>query len=495
MKQTDYRKKNNRSKLNMTMIALVVSFVVLVMAAFAWYTLSTNPEIKGMSFRVNAEQAILVSQDGQKFSNSENLSDKFKDVGALVPTSTVDGLNWFVCKYDMSGNVLQSQDTTFGTQFQYLRFPNGGNEGVAKTDSNGNQEATTQNDTTNSKDKEKQCYYIYTDIWLKTEQDQANVYLSIPNNASGYDTKQDATENHHYGSYVMSYHVNKTADGKKQIQLTEGGSETSARVGFLVMQGTGDKNTYEHPEYENVTSHNFYIYEPNADRRSEVDKSSDNYDADQYVAGFKAKDNIGSLTYGNAKGYYLPTYPIGVRGDTSEKLQIELNNIKNNTTKKYDDVVKSWNSDGQGKTDTYKGYDGQISEFPADHLLVQKASTWKKDAGTATQELTAEKFDSTMIGSMGTFFPLAKLQEIYPESKTFYKDNRDYTATDASENKIPGDLRSSVPLVTLTKDKPVKVRLYFWLEGQDVDCWNDIADTDFLVNLEFVGDVDTTSTK
>ena len=389
----------------------------------------------------------------------------------------------------MNGNVLQKPDDTFGTQFQYLRFPNGGNEGVVKTDVNGNQGTATQNDTTNSKEKEKQCYYIYTDIWLKTEQDKANVYLSIPNNASDY--KQDATENSHYGSYVMSYHVNEAADGQKQIQLTEGGSETSARVGFLVI---GDNTLPQNPEYTDVTSNNFYIYEPNADRRSEVDKSSNDYDADQYVAGFKAKDNIGNLTYGNAKGCYLPTYPIGVRNDnTSENLQNALTAISN-PSQNYDKTVKSWHSDGQGKTDTYKGYDGQISEFPADHLLVQKASTWKKDDGTATQELTAEKFDSTMIGTMGTFFPLKNLKEIYPESKKLGGNNSDYTAFKAES--ITGELRPSVPLVTLTKDKPVKVRLYFWLEGQDVDCWNDIADTDFLVNLEFVGDVDnTTSTK
>ena len=491
MKQTDYRKKNNRSKLNMTMIALVVSFVVLVMAAFAWFTLSTNPEIKGMSFRVNAEQAVLVSQDGTNFSTSEDLSDKFKDVGALVPTSTVDGLNWFVCKYDMNGNVLQSPDTNFGTQFQYLRFPNGGNEGVVKnTTENSGETTTTQADTTNATVNEKQCYYIYTDIWLKTEQDQAKVYLSIPNNAADYN--QDATENNHYGSYVMSYHVNETADGQKQIQLTEGGSETSARVGFLVMQGENGSTASENPEYTDVTSNNFYIYEPNADRRSEVDKSSDDYDADQYVAGFKAKEGIGSsnLSYGNAKGCYLPTYPIGLNADTKTPLKNALDTIKTNNSN-YNETVKKWNSDGQGKTDTYKGYDGQISEFPADHLLVQKASTWKKSEGTATQELTSETFNSTMIGSMGTFFPLTNLKEIYPENKKLGGSNSDYTAF--KSESITGDLRSSVPLVTLTKNNPVKVRLYFWLEGQDVDCWNDIADTDFLVNLEFVGDVDNTT--
>ena len=92
---------------------------------------------------------------------------------------------------------------------------------------------------------------------------------------------------------------------------------------------------------------------------------------------------------------------------------------------------------------------------------------------------------------MGMFLSLENLKTIYPDNKQLTGKNNDYTAFNAST--VTGDLRSSVPLVTLTKDKPVKVRLYFWLEGQDVDCWNDIADTDFLVNLEFVGEVKNTS--
>lgn len=505
MKQTDYRKKNNRSKLNMAMIALVVSLVVLIMAAFAWYTLSTNPEIKGMSFRVNAEQAVLVSQDGKSFSNSEDLSKQFKNVGALVPSSTVDGLNWFVCKYDMNGNVLQDQDNTFGTQFQYLRFPNGGNEGV-KTDGTSGDGTATQADTDGTAVQEQQCYYIYTDIWLKTEQDQAKVYLSIPNNASDY--KQDNTENSHYGSYVMSYHVNETEDasGKKtkQIQLTEGGSETSARVGFLVMQqGTDGAQANENPEYTDVTTNNFYIYEPNADRRSEVDKSSGDYDADQYVAGFTARDysistGSNSIQYGNANGYYIPTYPIAVRendvadnASSYNRIGTALGSITDKS--KYEEIVKNWNSNGQGADGNYKGYDGTISVFPADHLLAQKSSTWKREnekSSTQNNEITTQKFNSTMIGSMGAFLPI--LNNVYPTTATLKNTNADYgTALDTTNTVC--NLRSSVPLVTLTRNKPVKVRLYFWLEGQDVDCWNDIADTDFLVNLEFVGDVDATA--
>lgn len=495
MKQTDYKRRNNHAKLNMTMIALVVSIIVLVMATFAWFVLSTNPEIKGMNFHVKAEQAIQVSQDGKNYSYSEDLSDQFDNVGALVPASTVDGLNWFVCKYDMNGNVLQGQDDTFGTQFQYMRFPSGGNVGVSADsaesgnteDGTSTQDADASGDEGTTDTEKEKCYYIYTDIWLKTtEENGTEVYLSIPSNSADY--VQDSTEDNHYGSYVMSYHVSETEDenGNKAqtIQLTEGGSETCARVGFQVLGESGNEI-----KESAVTTNDFYIYEPNADRRSEADKTSDEYNADKYVAGFTAKDFFNN-GFSGADGSYIPTFPIKVNSDTAKKLQTALTDITNDSDKKYDETVKGWNLDGEGKVEkSYKGYDGNISVFPADHLLAQRSSTWKQESDNDSQRtLTGKNFDSTMIGSMGRFLETSQLYaNLGLNNKTLSNGNSDYSLVNSEGLEGMQRVQSTGPIVTLTKDTPVKVRLFFWIEGQDVDCWNDIADTDFLVNLEFVG--------
>lgn len=497
MKQ--YERRNNHTKLNMTMIALVVSIIVLVMAAFAWFVLSTNPEIKGMNFRVNADQAILVSQDGKDFSNSEDLSEKFADVGALVPSSTVDGLNWFVCKYDLSGNVLQKPDDTFGTQFQYLRFPNGGNvanatksEGSASGSEDGNtsQQAGAEGTAGTGETEKEKCYYIYTDIWLKTQEDETEVYLSVPSNLdygkgdrTENDTnKPDETEKDHYGSYVMSYHVDKDENGKKTIQLTDRGSETCARVGFQVLDEKNGDNEPAEIKTSAVTTNNFYIYEPNADRRSEADKTSDEYNADEYVAGFNAKEFFDEKDFASADGSYIPTFPIQVNEDTLKELGSALKNI----TGDYDDTVTKWNFDGEGAREGFKGYDGNISVFPADHLLAQRSSTWKQPTDAAVREqLSKNTFNSTMIGSMGRFLVTAQLYGKLGLKNSLSNSNNDYSQVqlDSSDESA----RSTGPIVTLTKNTPQKIRLYFWLEGQDVDCWNDVADTDFLVNLEFVG--------
>ena len=535
MKGPKYQRRNNRTKLYMTMICLVVALIVLALGSFAWYTLSTNPEIKGMNFHVSAQQAIQVSTNGTDFSNSEDLSEKVKDFAPLAPSSTVDGLNWFVCKYDVDGNVIETDSQAGGgKKFQYLRYPKGGNEAKASEDTSGAGNASGSSSSTGA-DGQVYSYYIYTDIYLRTQEEETRVYLSLPNNSSSYSDKQDETEKKHYGSYVMSYKSTEAGDAnadgtasqsdesgtggnasgnQESVTLMEGGSETSARVGFLVLGEADAQGNYKTPEQTdtwidpNSTSDTpFFIYEPNADRRSELDKSADEYNSDIYVAGFAAKtfyDNAtqGSISYQRATGYYFPTYPVKVDNDTITKtLSAKINELSNKSTDEYNKWARSINMDGTG--------DGDISVFPASRLLVQKSSTWKtsnstnatssdgttgddaaSNGGTAT--VTGKNFDSTMLGTMGSFVNTATLYDKLklPTSLIVGTNSRNDNYTGHITNDLSAtDLCSSVSLTTLKKDKPQKIRLYFWLEGQDVDCWNDIADTDFLVNLEFVGDV------
>lgn len=536
------RRNQNRSKLYMAMIALVTALVVLIMASYAWYTLSTNPEIKGLNFHVSGDVAIQVSQDGTDYSYSEDLSRKVADIAGLVPVSTVDGLNWFECKYDLQGNVLQTASTEYGTQFLYFRFPEGGNvrsslagqSGAGANPAPQNEEGSLSAEPESGQPEEEtnHSYYVYTDIWLKTTAEETDVYLSIPSGSGNY--QADAEEKNHYGSYVMSYY---TKDGR--IILTSGGSETSARVGFLMLGEADAEGNYAEPEKTQAggttvgaAEYPFYIYEPNADRRSQADKSSDEYKADKYIAGFLAREFYGTdgrVTYQDAGGYYFPTYPVLFNEATKTAVQSKL--------------------DSNATFTTVDNGDGKPCVFPADRLIVQKASTWRNistggttdpdsgentgssdpegesgggsgsgsgegsgsgseggsesgsvegsegESGSATPETPAGTpvdqmtFDSRLISNMGSFISAANLYEgmHITSSTTLSNGNADYKIVNTSG--VNTDLRSAVKLTTLKKDKPQKVRLYFWIEGQDIDCWNDIADTDFLVNLEFVGDI------
>lgn len=495
----------------MATAAMVMSIVVLMMATFAWYTLSTNPEIKGINFSVSGEQAILVSKDNSEgsYKLSESLTEDLQDCKSLVPVSTYNGEDWFVCKYDAKGDVLQEpekdNDVVVGTQFTHLQFPVGSNEEPAS-------EAASQGLAAGEEGSDT-IFYIWRDIYLKTTEKEVNVYLTVPR-SDNYE--EDPTENKHYGSYVMSYHVEEGENGESQITLLDGGSETCARVGFKVL-GVVENGKKDATPTENAGD--LFIYEPNADRRSTLDKSLNDYRTDKYIAGFLAKDfysKSGSNSYANvaAGEYYLPTFPVKSK---------EITIGDQNTT------------------------DGEAAIFPTDHLIVQKKSIWKQpdvsdipvggdpgntggtsgnggttenggtsengstsvvnlseggegETGTGPSEtsdlpegsdtpktdngLTVDNFNSTMIAHMGKFITLSGMNNVYPNSLN--KSNTDYKLVALTESDKQS-YRSSVMLTTLEKDKPQKVRLYFWIEGQDVDCWNDISSTNFLVNLEFSG--------
>ena len=58
--------------------------------------------------------------------------------------------------------------------------------------------------------------------------------------------------------------------------------------------------------------------------------------------------------------------------------------------------------------------------------------------------------------------------------------------TDANYNKVSGPNK----LIFNLPEGISKVRVYVWVEGQDVDCENNAAGTDFELNLNFTTNVE-----
>jgi hypothetical protein len=51
-----------------------------------------------------------------------------------------------------------------------------------------------------------------------------------------------------------------------------------------------------------------------------------------------------------------------------------------------------------------------------------------------------------------------------------------------------GEFIDNPTLFTIGTNEMVKIDLYIWLEGQDVDCTNEIQKAQILANIQFVGD-------
>jgi hypothetical protein len=183
-----------------------------------------------------------------------------------------------------------------------------------------------------------------------------------------------------------------------------------------------------------TSTQRFVIYEPNADERSSLDKpsSSTSSTGDRYVVGYdnSATDYL--------DGYYIPTYPIAK------------------------------NASGVGA----------ISGIDSGNLIIQRKSAWNTAALQTTLQ-NGKIPGSNQVATMGSFIgnSVALINSV---------DKNTGMASMTGNTAIAG----GTTIITLTKNTPQKVQMFVWIEGQDVDCWNDIAAGSFIINLELAGETD-----
>ncbi len=446
---------NSGKRLLMAAIGAVTSIAVLGAASYAWFTLSTNPEIKGMEFSVASDEGLWISKDGQEFFKHVDISSEMAaGMNVLRPVSTIDGLHWYVCDYNVStGNIVEDQfflkewcTSETHDEEEHTHCDNGG-------------------------------FYAYTDVWVKTNKDTANVRLAIPNLDERYEEETTS------GCFVLSYDVAEDEDGNQSIKIMQKGPETCARVGMMVFDPTTEENPVVVDKTEdplskaedlglssgNESNPKFFIYEPNADMRSQLDKQSDRYLTDIYVSKLNIKDFTSAggqaFRYSESDGKYLQTYPI------KHKAALEENEAV---------------TDERGTLES-----AAPAMFPAGNLIVQRAATWNLETieedgiNSAPIDLMNTLMQNRYI-NRGRFVTTENIQNALYMNKTAMSDitkNNDFSPVLLDGNNA-GSATSHV-LFDLKKGEVRQIRLYFWIEGQDVDCWNDVAGMNFLARIEF----------
>ncbi len=531
-------KLNSKGKLVMAVSSVLTSVVVLGMASFAWMTMSTKPEAKGMQFLVGADDATLISTDSKNFYSVVDLSETFNtEISELKPVSTIDGLNWFVCDYTNKGDVVEDK-------FVLLNWCK---------DSNHYKVGATHNHCDNG-------FYAYTDIWVKTDADKAAIRLSVPHDERFTNSQlnhKDYEESS--GSYVLSFDYveleGKNDKGEtvtnKGVKVLRQGPETCARVGMLIYPPVDSEDENYKPvdeNYPNVVLKEtqdpreiwdeenpennpvFYIYEPNADSRSELDKQDKEYKTDTYISGLDMQSQ--SVTTGDkvvesggmpegfyrgSEGKYIPTYPIMAKEESEPEPEPELEPEPEpvDGEEPNPDVTPSPSPTAKPHPTGGKVIEAGPAVFPPERLIVQTSTTWNEM--TIDEEASAEATAETnpklsYVDNMKYLKVNEKLTELidnlmlnkfinlggfYSEDliKTkFYKEenqlqhvtggNQDYILEGIDYRTIEEDSASQV-IFELERDEVRQIRLYFWIEGQDVDCWNDVSGMNFLVRLEF----------
>lgn len=443
-----------RMKLVSALVIFLISVLMLVMATYAWMTISGTPEIAGIAVNIGGSNTIKIAADityekdgnilhyPSYFVDKINFADLknysyLKNIVGLSPYSTADGINWFSAAYSdgkngTSGSLLSPEmfvrDST-------LKFAN--------------------SETVPSDGSVSGCY-VYLDFWLVSPTDNCKVRVS-----SG-----DAVG----GSFVSELpQVEKSGD-KYSLKDPENEISAAARVGFLVNNETVDNGSLEDyiksQAYDSVyhklygiyqekgesyfRNSNFTIYEPNATFHT---SKLSNVLTEKGIAAETAKD-----------GEYTVTSPVALDGaevylaDISDRLTVQLPSSFNPTSDGSDLLIKQiLSAYSLGIKDKNATEDELFDDFYGNYLQYQLSSY-----------ISSGKF----VKNASDLYSAAVNGKVSSE-------NVEKVATaGAADNAV---------IVTLERNVPQRVRMYIWLEGQDSDCVNSVAGKNIAINLELAG--------
>lgn len=397
------------TRLVMASLSLLLALLMFAGASYAWFSLSTHPEIGSMQVTLYTNRTLLVaaSQAGE-YGQRLDLADELSGYVELKPVSTADGIHWYLPTYEAIGLLKDPSQFDLDTRLDHAN--------VAKVDASGQPLQGLA-----LKNAREKGYYVYADFWLKTEEPACQVRLSVPGQQTldDWEIQQGA-----YGTYALSLFIRPEG---ADTAILEPQAQTALRAGFLC-------------DPDDPATRRFTIYEPNANQRSNLGKprTGDGLTDTPYVSGYDVAADLSNYK----EGFYIPTYPIGP-----------------------DPASPS--------------FSGMITEPDYARQIIQKKSAWDLTALEAVLAARQRQPGSNEVASMGRFVA---------DNQALAKAVAPATGMAPMAVGINESIAGEPVIIRLVQEVPRKIRLFFWIEGQDVDCWNDIASGSFAVNLELAGE-------
>lgn len=423
-------KRQYHIKILASALLIVLSLSMLVMVTFAWYVMSTAPEVSGMQIKIGSD-TIRVAPDckdesGQHYPGAFQgvLETDTKaipeDFWGLIPVSTADGKHWFSATYESLENGGDQkeeylEDTTLSSANLTARPKSGGN-------------------------------YLYLDFWVVAPKDY-DLRVSTATRGSGQS-----------GSYVKVFpQVKKDAAENYSLDETQRQAESSLRIGFLVNEDvvSGEsykistnhdsaykilKGEYQKPGEALPTSQtSFTIYEPNCDWHADTQFS----------------------------GQYKETTPLALVGGKPQPVKLETYD----GTKLAAQTSATW-------TRTDDGTQTKLAQALQRALLEAQTTNRSVTNGQSAEEYLLNQYLKGQLSG-------------YITSGQFVKSTSDLqdgtSLTDMTDMDKAGATTDAV-IVSLKKNVPQRIRMFVWLEGQDIDCTNEAALKTLLLNLELAGE-------
>ena len=446
------------TKLLISLFLLITAAVMVVVTSFAWLTMSQNPVVQGIQITISGSHTVLVAPDvsvqvdGKIYHYPGEFSDKMdfsqenrysylKDIAGLVPVSTVDGENWYIPEYyDMEDPEVISGEAYAGqlkpTSEFYL-----------------DNMLFYSNLFVDQREMLKQGHYVYIDFWVVAPVD-------------GYKLRVSAGDPSAAGTYVIDLMTPEQVTNGDSVtyELTQVNQQAAAsmRLGFLVNHDTLIDDSMllytESPYYKssysrlqgvyfedgysalNSVQTKFTIFEPNGDLHPNA-----------------VYDAVGNQVL---NGYYVQTEPLGDGGlptSIQDRLTVQL-------------------------TNNWIQTDGEL-------FISQMFRTFMfgRDIAGETAISLKNKFLTEFMQYQ--IHPYITKGNFLSNTESLYKlSGADKMVTsDEIGTLSQGGATEDVYITELTGGVPQRIRMFVWLEGQDVDCINYASTGSFAISLELAG--------
>lgn len=432
-------------KLIVVAVQLAIAFSVVGMSSYAWLVLSSNPTVEGIQIAIGGGNTILVAADLKEVMEDGTIyhyPDRFQDtlnfsrhesytylseLGDLSPVSTADGINWFLpAYYDVTDQEVKDGNVLSGQLKPIEKFTLDDTLDHANLD---------QDDA----DAVIQGNYVYLDFWVVSPGSDYTLRVS---------TGEDSG-----GSFAIGLMQGEEKEDGSGYTLVDKGDNaaSSVRVGMLVNPDT-------------VYDNSLWYYQDSA-------AYSDQYTRLKGTYMEKGGSRIYSSDYrftiyepnGEKDGVYNITQPLGLVDGSIQKVDIRDRLTVQKTSK--------W-AMAENEIDT------QIEQ------RFQTAITAYQDQNLTAEELTQNFYQKYLSGQVS---PYVDKGEFFKSTSNLYN-----ALSGSGEESFLSQLQGAgatddVYIVKLEKNVPQRIRMFVWLEGEDIDCVNSINTSSFALKIELAG--------
>jgi len=412
-------------KLIAASLAVIVSIVLIVTVTYAWTTLSTAPLAEGIQISIGGGNTILLApnieqsvgdstcnypgpfNDTLVFSQQSEYS-YLKDLDSLSPVSTSDGVNFFIPSYyDITDEEVKNGEASVGELKDFNDF---------EVDS----ELLYAN---RKKGTSESGHYIYLDFWVVSPGSDYTLRVSRGDEKGG--------------SYVVELPKIIKNDSGYALQHTNNVFAASARIGFLA-------NT------NSVQDASFHCYQSSRYYNSSYKKLSGMYSqkgayALQVNNRFTIYEPNGNYIVGSEKSKYVETKPLGLVGEGIAPVSV------------FDRLTVQLKNDWATKTE---------NNITLDEVLAVSLSGKKVENVAYAESML---YDTYLQGQFSPYVTRGSF--ITETNKLFEKCLDDGEATELELASLEASgATEDVYITKLEKNVPQRIRMYVWIEGQDIDC-------------------------